>query len=440
MSFQGEFLTPDHLDYDSQRTVFNAMFDRRPAVIARCVNAWDVAYAIHYARDRNWSVAVRGGGHSIAGNSTCDGGALIDLSLMKKVQVDSTCRIARAEPGLRLGEFDRATQTFGLATPLGIASDTGIAGLTLGGGIGWLNGKYGLACDNLLSVEIVTADGYHLTANSSTNQDLFWAVRGGGGNFGIVTSLEYQLHSVGPVLGGMVLYNASQGDEVLPFYIGFSQACPDELTTACALLTTPEGTLAIAIVVCYCGNPAEGEKILKAFGEYRFQPTANLIRPIPYVEMQSLLDGAFLPGRRHYWKASFIRRLTSDAIQTVVQYASIKPSPLTTVVLQQIHGAACRVGLSETAFAHRQPQFDFAIMSQWEDPDDTEKNIQWTREFWQAMQPFVEKDVYVNNLANEGDARVRAAYGINYARLVEIKNKFDPTNFFRLNQNIQPHS
>jgi FAD/FMN-containing dehydrogenase len=436
-TLRGTLLRPGDDGYDATRKVYNAMIDKRPALIVRCAGTADVMNAVTFARTHNLLVAVRGGGHSVAGKSVCDGGVLIDLSPMKGIRVDPTHRTAQAQAGLTLGEVDRETQAFGLATPLGTVSDTGIAGLTLGGGAGWLSGKYGLACDNLRSVDVVTADGRFLTASVGEHPDLFWGLRGGSGNFGIVTSFEYQLHPVGPVLGGMVLYEMRQAREVLRFYREFAHTCPDELSTMAAFLTAPDGNPVLAIVVCHCGALAEGEKALKPLRTFG-APMTDLIQPMPYVEMQRLFDAGWPPGRLHYWKSNFLRTVSDDAIEMLVAYAAAVPSPMTYIVLQQMHGAASRVGPTETAFAHRTEQYFFGIYSVWIDPADSEKNIGWTREFWEAMQPFVERGVYVNDLGEEGDERVRAAYGSNYDRLVAVKNTYDPTNFFRLNQNITP--
>jgi FAD/FMN-containing dehydrogenase len=437
VGLKGRVILPDDADYNSARAVFNAMIDKRPGMIVCCAGPDDVRSAVNFAREQNLVVAVRGGGHSVAGKAVCDGGLLIDLSAMKGIEVDTNLRTARAQPGLRLGEFDPATQTYGLATTLGIVTNTGIAGLTLGGGIGWLNGKYGLACDNLLSADVVTADGRFLAARADENEDLFWGLRGGSGNFGIVTSFRYQLHRVGQVLGGMIQYPISEARELLRFYAEFARRSPDELSTMAALLTTPEGQPVVAVVVCYCGSLEEGGKVLKPLRTFG-SPVADLIAPMSYVEMQSLLDGGFPPGRLHYWKSSFLRTMSDNAIETIVEYATHGPSPTTTVGMQQMHGAASRVGSTQTAFAHRYEQYDFMILSNWPDPADSERNLNWTREFWDAMQPHLEEGVYVNNLGEEGEERVRAAYGPNYDRLVALKNKYDPTNFFRLNQNIKP--
>jgi FAD/FMN-containing dehydrogenase len=436
-SIRGELLRPGDDGYDAARKVYNAMIDKRPALIVRCASTADVINVASFARTHDLLVSIRAGGHNVAGKAVCDGGVLIDLSSMKGIRVDPAHRTARAQPGLRLSEFDRETQAFGLATPLGVISNTGIAGLTLGGGLGWLNGKYGLACDNLLSVDVVTADGQLLTASPSEHADLFWGVRGGGGNFGIVTSFEYRLHPVGPVLGGMMLYDMRKAKEVLRFFRDFSWGCPDELSTQAAFLTGLDGILMLAIIVCYCGAVAEGEKVLEPLRTFG-SPVADLIRSIEYVEMQRLFDESFPPGRLHYWKTNFVRAVSDNAIEMMVEYATTMPSPLSAVLLYQMHGMASRVSSTDTAFAHRYEQYNFEIISNWTDPADSEKNIEWTRAFWGAMQPLVEPRVSVNHLGEEGEERVRAAYGPNYERLAALKNEYDPTNFFRLNHNIKP--
>ena len=435
-ALRSEVLLPTDNAYDSARKVYNAMIDKRPSLIVRCAYAADVVNAVKFARKHTLLVAVRGGGHSVAGKSVCDGGLLIDLSLMKEIHIDPENRRARAQPGLRLGEFDRATQAHGLATPLGIISNTGIAGLTLGGGIGWLNGKYGLACDNVLSVEVVTADGQLLKASPDENQDLFWGVRGGGGNFGIVTSFEYQLHPVGSIVGGMLLYPVEKAKQVLSMYETFARECPDELSTAAALLTGPQGDAVVAVLFCYVGPLEEADRVLTSLRTLG-PPLADLVRPMKYLEMQSLLDESYPPGRLHYWKSSFMRSLSDGAVSTMIRYHAAKPSQLSAIVLQQMHGVAARVDPGHTAFRHRKSQYDFLILSQWADHAQSDQNVRWTRELWETMQPFLERDVYVNDLGEEGEDRVRDAYGQNYERLVGLKKKYDPTNLFRLNQNIE---
>jgi FAD/FMN-containing dehydrogenase len=384
-------------------------------------------------------VAVRGGGHSIAGKAVCDGGLMIDLSRMKGIRVDPVRRTVRAEPGLTLGEFDRETQAFGLATTLGIFSPTGIAGLTLGGGLGWLSGKYGLACDNLTSIDVVTADGRLLTASTAENEDLFWGVRGGSGNFGIVTSFEYRLHEVGPVLGGAVAYPSDKAREVLRFYRAFADASPDELSTQAGMFTLPGGPPVVAVGGCYCGSPEEGEKLLKPLRTLS-TPVVDLFGVRRYVEMQRLLDDFFPPGRRQYWKSNFLRAFNDEGIEAASACFATAPSPHTFFWFpgEHMHGAASRVGLTATAFAHRQYAHNFSIFSQWIDAGESEKNITWTRQCWDAMKPFMASGVYVNYLEEEGDPRAREAYAGNYERLVALKNKYDPTNFFRVNHNIKP--
>jgi FAD/FMN-containing dehydrogenase len=355
---------------------------------------------------------------------------------MKEIQVDPVKRTVRAQAGLRLGEFDRETQAFGLATTMGIATDTGIAGLTLGGGYGWLAGRYGLACDNLASVELVTAEGEVLRATDIENQDLFWGMRGGGGNFGVVTSFEYKLHSIDCVLGGMVLYPLST--QALRLFGEFSSTSPDDVSTVGLLLTAPDGTPALAILACYCGSSLEeGEQVLKPMQTFR-PVLADMIRPRKYVEMQRLTDEGWPPGRLYYWKSSLVRTLNDELIERLVQYARTKPTPLSLIYLQQLHGHAGRVGAGDTAFPHRFDHYNCGAMLQTEDRAQTEKGIQWSRECWDAIQPLVERRNYVNDLGEESDQRVREAYGASFERLVALKNKYDPTNFFHLNQNIPP--
>ena len=433
----GRVLTPEDAGYDSARHVFNAMIDRRPAVIAQCRDAEDVAAAVVFAREQGMPLSVRGGGHSVAGLAVCDAGLMIDLSAMKSVRIDPQTRTAQAQPGLTLGELDRATQEFGFATPLGIVSVTGISGLTLGGGIGWLNGRYGLACDNVNAFDIVTADAKRLTVNAGRHDDLFWALRGGSGNFGVVTSIEYRLHPVGPVLAGPVFHPLAHARDALNFFLEFSAGAPDELTTTAALVTLPDGTPAVALACCYCGSPAAGERVvapLRAFGS----PLADHLQAMPYTGVQSMLDGFFPPGRRHYWKSSLTSRVPADVVDVLIEYVRRQPSPFTIVALQQFHGAAARVAPHATAFAHRGDRFDCLILAQWLSPAESDANIAWARELWAAIEPHVDRDVYVNNLGDEPDALVRAAYGSNYSRLASIKAKYDPANLFRSTQNVLP--
>jgi FAD binding domain/Berberine and berberine like len=438
-ALRGELLRPEDGGYDRARAVFNGMVNRRPALIIRCVGVADVVRGVEFARSHDLPLSIRGGGHSVAGKAVCDGGLMLDLSPMKGMRVDPTRRTAEAQTGLTLGEFDHETQEFGLATTLGVVSVTGIAGLTLGGGLGWLNGRYGLACDNLISADVVTADGRLLTASEEENEDLFWGIRGGGGNFGVVTSFGYRLHPVGTVLGGGLSYPLSKAQEVLRFYHEFASAAPDELSTEASLGVTPDGDGVVGVSVCYCGALEEGEGVLGPLREFG-SPLADNIQPMAYTALQSAPDPGFPPGRRHYWKSSYLKDLSDEAIEVMVGFVSEMPSPTTGVGLQQMHGAASRVDPTATAFPHRDEHYDFLILSQWADPAETERNIEWTRSFFEAMEPFFEEGVYVNNLGDEGEDRVRAAYGTNYDRLLALKGEYDPTNLFRLNQNIRPPS
>jgi hypothetical protein len=437
-SLRGRSFVPGEPGYDTARTIPNAMIDRRPAVIARCTGAADVIACVRFGREHDVLVSVRGGGHSVAGKSVCDGGLMIDLSGMKSIRVDPAKRTVHAEPGLTLGEFDRETQAFGLATTLGTVTKTGISGLTLGGGWGHLHAKYGLALDNVIGVDVVTADGRLLTANASENQDLFWGVRGSSGNLGVVTSLEYGLYEVGPVLGGGVFYPVAKAGEVLRFFREFAEGIPDELVIQAAALNLPDGVPVIAIAACYCGALPEGEKVLKPLRKFG-APLADIIEVRSYVQMQGLFDPFFPPGRYTYVKSNFVRSLNDEAIATLAEYANTRPSPYSFApALEHWHGAATRVAVTDTAFPHRQPSFNFMAWSNWADPSDSEKNIQWTRDCWNAMRPCLVAGSYGNYVSDEGEAIARAAYGPNYDRLVVLKNKYDPKNIFRMNHNIKP--
>ena len=437
-SLRGKLLRHSDAGYDDARKVWNGMIDKRPALIARCVGVADVMDAVNFARTNDLLVSVRGGGHNITGNAVCDGGLMIDLSPMKGLRVDPMKRTACAQAGLTWGEYNRETQAFGLASTGGVVSTTGIAGLTLGGGLGWLMGKHGLSCDNLLSADIVTADGRFLTASTTENSDLFWGLRGGGGNFGIVTSFEYRVHPVDSVLAGMVVYPMAKAKEVLRFYREYARTCPDELTAFAAMMTSPEGAPVIAIVVGYVGPITEGELLVapvRKFGSH----LSDTIAPMSYVQLNTMLDGAFpYGGVQRYWKSSFLKQLGDDVLDILVDRAATLPSAMSMVGFFHVHGAASRVDRNETAFEHRDDQWDYDIISQWLDLGESARHIQWTREFWTAVEPFATGEVYVNHLDAEEATRIRAAYSDNYGRLLALKNKYDPTNLFRLNQNIKP--
>ena len=436
-NLRGELIRSEDDVYDVARAVFNGMIDRRPALIVRAAGVADVMRGVNFARTHNLPLSVRGGGHSVAGNAVCDGGVMLDLSPMKGMRVDPVRQTAQGQAGLTLGEFDLETQQFGLATTLGVVSMTGIAGLTLGGGLGWLNGKYGLACDNLISADVVTADGRLLTASAEENEDLFWGIRGGSGNFGVVTSFEYQLHRVGTVLAGGLVYPMAKAGEILRFYHEFASECPDELSTVASLGISPDGSSVISISVCYCGPIETGEQVLRPLRTYG-SSLEDSIQPMAYRTLQSAPDAGFPFGRQHYWKSGYLKHLSDEAMDVMVRFVGQMPSPTTGVGLQQMHGEASRVDPAATAFPHRDEHYDLIILSQWADPADSAKNIEWTRAFFDAMQPFLERGVYVNNLGEEGEDRVQAAYGANYDRLLALKNMYDPTNLFRFNQNIKP--
>ena len=434
---RGQLICPEDSGYDAARVVFNGMIDQHPLAVIRPLDASDVVRSIQFARRNDLPISVRGGGHSVAGHAVRDGAVMLDLSGMKAVVVDPETRTVRAEPGLTLGEFDRATQKFGLATTLGVVSVTGIAGLTLGGGLGWLNGRYGLACDNLISADVATADGQLLRASAQQNEELFWGIRGGGGNFGVVTSFEYQLHPVDFVVAGGLSYPLSLAPRVLRFYDDFVKSAPDELSTAASLAVNPAGEPTLSIAVCYCGPIAEGEEVLHPLRTFQ-SPVEDAIQPMPYTVLQSARDEGFPSGRLHYWKSGWLGDLTDDAIEILMQFVPHMPSSASGVGIQQMHGVASRIAPSATAFPHRAEQYDFLILSQWSEAPDSDRNIEWTSALFQAMQPHLKESVYVNNLGDEGIRRVRAAYGENYSRLVALKRTFDPGNLFRANQNIDP--
>jgi FAD/FMN-containing dehydrogenase len=436
-TIRGDLVLPNDPDYDQARKVWNGMVDKRPAAVIYCAGSDDVVAAVNFAASRSLLVAVRSGGHNVGGASVCDGGVVIDLSRMKRIEVDPVRRTVRAEAGLNLGEFDAATQAHGLATTMGVNADTGIAGLTLGGGFGKLGRKHGLTCDNLLAAEIVMADGRRLNASATENADLFWAIRGGGGNFGIVTTFEYRLHPVGPVLlAGSVLHAYDHGREAMRFYHAFARAAPDELSLDAALVTAPSGERFFSISACYVGPIADGEQAVRPLREYG-APVEDRIGPVAYVQLQSAGDSNFPRGRRYYWKAQFLREISDPAIDTLLGAYAVAPTG-SLLVLQQVGGAIARVPIAETPYVNRGALYDCFPISIWDNPADDEAHIRWARDLWSAMTPFSTGGVYANNLGDEGADRVQAAYGENYPRLVALKNKYDPANFFRLNQNIRP--
>jgi FAD/FMN-containing dehydrogenase len=433
----GDVLRPGDGGYDAARAVFNGMIDRRPLAIVRCRESADVARGIAYARRHDLPLSVRSGGHNVAGSAVCDDGIMLDLSVMRSLAVDPGERTARAGAGLLLGDVDRATQEHGLAVPFGVMSKTGIAGLTLGGGLGWLNAAYGLACDNLLGADLVTADGDLLRVEAGEHDDLLWGLRGGSGNFGVVTSFTYQLHPVGAVLAGWLTYPSAMAADALRFHHQFLADAPDELTTSVSLGVDPDGAPVASIAVCWCGDPDEGIAVLRPLREFG-PPGADTIAATSYVTLQSAPDANFPAGRLHYWKSGYLRHFTDAAVETLLAIIAAVPPGATGIGLQSLRGAASRVPVDATAFPHRAEQYDFLILAQWSDPAESDRHIAWARESFAAMQPHLEDAVYVNNLGSEGPERIRAAYGPNHERLAELKRRYDPANVFRLNQNVTP--
>jgi FAD/FMN-containing dehydrogenase len=440
-TLRGELVLPADAGFERARRVWNGFVDKHPAAIAYCVDTDDVVAALSFAQENGIPLSVRSGGHNVAGNSVCEGGLVIDLSRMKNRAVDDKRRIAWAEAGLTLAEFDSATQICGMATTMGVNGDTGIAGLTLGGGFGKLGRRFGLACDNLLSAEVVTADGRVLRASADENPDLFWGLRGGGGNFGIVTSFEYRLHQIGTeILAGDVTFPEAQARDALRFYDEFARAAPDELSLDAALVMSA-GEPMFSISIFHSGSPGEAEKVIAPLLTYaRGRAVNQRLGRVPYLQVQSAGDAIFPRGRRYSWKAQFMRELTGDAIHALLQAYKKAPVSDALLVLQQVGGAISRVPTSETAYACRDAEFDCFPIAIWDDPARDEENIGWVREVWATMQPYSSGAVYVNNLGDEGQDRVRAAYGSNYQRLIELKNRYDPTNVFCLNQNIRPNT
>jgi FAD/FMN-containing dehydrogenase len=443
---RGETISPDDPGYDEARRVYNAMIDRRPRVIVRSAGVDDVVAAVNFARDGDLAVAVRGGSHSVPGFGTGDDAVVIDLSGMQSVEVDPGERTARAQGGATWGGFNDATQAHGLATTGGIISTTGIGGLTLGGGIGYLSRGYGLSCDNLLSAEVVTADGEILTASDQENEDLFWALRGGGGNFGVVTSFEYRLHPVGDIYGGPMLFELRDAANVLRFYRDFIRDAPEELggfpawQIAPPLPFIPEdrhGEPFLIFVACWAGPMEEGEAALAPLREVA-PVIAEHVGPMPYPALNSAFDELVPAGMQHYWKANFVTELTDEAIDAHLEHGPKVPVVNSTVHIYPINGACHRVAADATAFAYRDATFATVIAGMWPDPADNDANIAWVRDFYEATAPHSEEGGYINFMSDDDQDRIRANYGDNYDRLVDVKRKYDPENLFRLNQNIRP--
>jgi hypothetical protein len=446
---RGPLLLPGEPGFDEARRVFNGLIDRRPAAIAQCSGTADVVHAVNFGRTQGIRVSVRGGGHNVAGLAVCEGGLVIDLSRMRSVRVDPTGRRVWVQGGATWAEVDRETQLFGLATPGGLVSSTGVAGFTLGGGIGWLAREHGLASDNLVGAEVVLANGSVRTASATENADLFWALRGGGGNFGVVTSFEYQLHEVGPVVyGGALFYRRDHAVELLEKYARFASTAPEKLTTLVVLLTGPpapflppdtHGKPMIAFAGCYDGSAAKGEAALRPLREALGTPVADLFGPIPYTSLQSMFDASAPPGRLHYWKSHHLRELNGATAAALVRMANSAPSLFAEMHLHQLGGRSARPPEGGSAYSSRGAPFILNLIGQWTQPNETETNIQWVRDGWEGLRPHATGDVYVNFLAETDVRSVKASYGTEqFRRLEALKAKYDPENLFRANHNVPP--
>jgi len=437
--FSGHVLEPGDPSYEEARRIHNGMVDKHPALIARCQNTADVVDAVNFGRDHGIEVSVRGGGHNIAGRAVTEGGLMIDLAPMKGIYVDPARRTVRAQGGVTWREYNRTAHLAGLATTGGMVSTTGIAGLTLGAGLGWLMGKYGMAIDNLLAVELVTADGQAQTVTEETDADLFWGLRGGGGNFGVAASLEYRAHPVSTVLGGIVAYPLADAVRVLRVVREVAAELPDECIVAAGLVPAPDGSgqKIIAVPVCHIGEIEKAKRDVQALRSAA-TPLLDAIEPMPYPVMNTLLDGAYPRGVRNYWKSAFFKEFNDEAVETMAAAFEKAPSIMSNFILEHFHGAVTRVGATETAYPHREPGYNLVVISEWLDPTEDEANIAWAKESFDALAPYTTDAGYVNYLAHDEPDRVRAAYGPNWERLVQLKRRVDPDNFFRLNQNIDP--
>jgi FAD/FMN-containing dehydrogenase len=443
---RGAVIAPGDDGYEQARRVYNAMIEREPAVVLQCANAGDVMAAVRFAAEQGLDVAVRGGAHSVPGFGTSDGGVVIDLSGMRGVRVDPVNRTARAEGGATWGDFNAATYPFGLATTGGIISTTGVGGLTLGGGIGYLCRPYGLSCDNLISADVVTADGSFLVASEQEHPDLFWALRGGGGNFGVVTSFQFALHPVKDVYAGPMFYELADAGDLLRFYREFIADAPEELAAFPAFQIAPplpfipedrHGDTFLAMVTCWTGPMDLGEQALEPFRKVA-PVVAEFVGPMPYPMLNSAFDELVPPGLQHYWKASFVKELSDEMIDAHLAHGPNVPVVNSTVHIYPINGAVHRVAPDATAFAYRDANFATVIAGMWPDPADNQRNIQWVRDYYDATAPYSEEGGYVNFMASDDQDRVRASYGGNYERLVAVKRRYDPGNLFHLNQNVKP--
>jgi FAD/FMN-containing dehydrogenase len=443
---RGDVVTKEDDGYDLARAVYNAMIDKHPTVVVRATNAGDVMAAVNFAREGRLDLAIRGGSHSVPGFGTCDGGVVIDLVRMRGVRVNPEHKTARAEGGATWGDFNAATYPFGLATTGGIISTTGVSGLTLGGGIGYLARGFGLSLDNLLSADVVTADGKFLIASEKQNEDLFWAIRGGGGNFGVLTSLEFRLHPVKDIYGGPMFYELKHIKDVLNFYRHYIKDAPEEMGCFPAFQIAPplpfipenrHGDTFVAMVACWAGPLDKGEKMLKPFHDVA-PVVAEFVGPMPYPALNSAFDGLVPPGLQHYWKANFVKELTDEAIAAHIEHGPKIPAVNSTMHIYPINGAVHRVASDATAFGHRDANFATVIAGMWPEPAHNKANIKWVRDYYEATAPHSEQGGYINFAADDDQGRAPANFGKNYKRLVEVKRKYDPDNLFHVNQNIKP--
>jgi len=439
-SMRGQALSPAAPDYEAARKVFNGMIDRRPALIVRCAGVADVMRALEFGVGKSLPISIRCGGHSVAGFSVCEGGVMLDLTPMSSVYVDPAAKTARAEGGVNWGQFDLETQAFGLATTGGLVRSTGIAGLTLSGGHGFLMRKFGLACDNLVSANIVTADGRLLKASATENPDLFWSLRGGGGNFGVVTSFEFRLHEVGPVTGGVLAFPFEQAPQLLRFYDEFIGSAPDELGTLAALATLPNGVKAVVNLACYCGPPETGTRIIAPL-RAAATPLMDQMQTMPYTAVQSIVENFNPRGMRNFWKMVYLKELTDEAIEIMTSHYARNTAPMTHIVLYTFGGAVSRVPDADSAVTYRDARHAVIAIGMWDNPEDDAAQIGWVREFARAMQPYAYGGFYPNYDGDAAPERVELAFGPEkYARLAAAKQKYDPSNVFRLNQNILPRA
>jgi hypothetical protein len=438
-AFNGSLLLPDAPDYDEVRRVHNGLIDKRPGLIARCHNVADVRDAVDFGRASGLEIAVRGGGHNVAGRAVTDGGLMIDLSLMRGIDVDPARRRARAQGGVTWNEYNRATNVYGQATTGGVISTTGVAGLTLGGGLGWLMGEHGLSIDNVTQFEVVTADGEVRIVNAEHEPDLFWALRGGGGNFGVAVSIEFTTHPLDVILGGLLAHPLAAAPEVFDQFRQFTKDLPDEATVFCGLVHAPDGSgmKLCGLPLCHAGELGQAEADLAPLRQFG-PPAMDVVAPMPYPVVNTMLDDAFPRGALNYWKSAFFTELSDAAVQTMISAFEAAPSIMSGIMVEHFHGAVCRVDPTATAFPHRQPGYNLVLIGQWLDPVDTAANVAWVGETYAALEPFMAPQSYVNYLADDENDRVVNAYGPNLDRLTEIKRRYDPENLFRLNHNIDP--